>query len=370
MPNFLTAPESWPRRRAKFRNGHCWDKLYGSEKVGAYDEVGVWNRALSDAEVAELYNNGTGTSPGGTLSPAATPTFSPNGGSITNTTPITVTCTNSNATIAYWVDSGSTQTCSAPLTLPVGTHTLRAYATAPGCSQSLTATSLPYQVSALTPEETVWTGLQAGYKFEGNCQDVLGGAPLLINGSASFGPGKSGAAVNLAPVAGNNFLSRNPFDFSGGYTYCGWVKPTTAASGTLLCSAGYGGTTLRCANGQVSLWHYRGDGGPGWFGFTYSDITLQPGRWSFVCARWSGAAGTLSLNVNGVKTEQTGVVGYYADSQNYPYLFRVGFEGWGGSEQAGTYDEVAVWNRALNDAEVAVIYGAGPSLKVFTPLKP
>ena len=27
---------------------------------GQIDAVGIWNRALSDAEVAELYNNGTG----------------------------------------------------------------------------------------------------------------------------------------------------------------------------------------------------------------------------------------------------------------------------------------------------------------------
>jgi hypothetical protein len=34
-------------------DGHVWDS-------GSIDAVGIWNRALSDAEVAELYNNGTG----------------------------------------------------------------------------------------------------------------------------------------------------------------------------------------------------------------------------------------------------------------------------------------------------------------------
>ena len=28
--------------------------------IGSIDAVGIWNRALSDSEVAELYNNGTG----------------------------------------------------------------------------------------------------------------------------------------------------------------------------------------------------------------------------------------------------------------------------------------------------------------------
>jgi arabinan endo-1,5-alpha-L-arabinosidase len=41
------------------RIGSNWDGTYLSHN-GPIDAVGIWNRALSDAEVAELYNNGTG----------------------------------------------------------------------------------------------------------------------------------------------------------------------------------------------------------------------------------------------------------------------------------------------------------------------
>jgi arabinan endo-1,5-alpha-L-arabinosidase len=37
----------------------AWEGSYGAS-TGSIDAVGIWNRALSDAEVAELYNNGTG----------------------------------------------------------------------------------------------------------------------------------------------------------------------------------------------------------------------------------------------------------------------------------------------------------------------
>jgi hypothetical protein len=40
--------------------GNDIDSNSGSELLGLIDAVGIWNRALSDAEVAELYNNGTG----------------------------------------------------------------------------------------------------------------------------------------------------------------------------------------------------------------------------------------------------------------------------------------------------------------------
>ena len=37
--------------------------------IGSIDAVGIWNRALSDAEVAELYNNGTGLELDGVAQP-------------------------------------------------------------------------------------------------------------------------------------------------------------------------------------------------------------------------------------------------------------------------------------------------------------
>ena len=44
-----------------FKIGKTDQTSYGnSPLVGSIDAVGIWNRALSDAEVAELYNNGTG----------------------------------------------------------------------------------------------------------------------------------------------------------------------------------------------------------------------------------------------------------------------------------------------------------------------
>jgi hypothetical protein len=46
----------------------AWEGLYGAS-TGSIDAVGIWNRALSDAEVAELYNNGTGLELDGVAQP-------------------------------------------------------------------------------------------------------------------------------------------------------------------------------------------------------------------------------------------------------------------------------------------------------------
>jgi hypothetical protein len=43
---------------AGFQIGH--NSYYGTSFVGTLDEVGLWDRALTDAEVLELYNSGTG----------------------------------------------------------------------------------------------------------------------------------------------------------------------------------------------------------------------------------------------------------------------------------------------------------------------
>ena len=45
------------------------DGLEGYSLEGKIDAVGIWNRALSDSEVAELYNNGTGLELEGSAAP-------------------------------------------------------------------------------------------------------------------------------------------------------------------------------------------------------------------------------------------------------------------------------------------------------------
>jgi hypothetical protein len=44
-------------------------EISGDFLNGQIDAVGIWNRALSDAEVAELYNNGTGLELDGVAQP-------------------------------------------------------------------------------------------------------------------------------------------------------------------------------------------------------------------------------------------------------------------------------------------------------------
>ena len=44
--------------------GGAWDKW-----IGQIDAVGIWNRALSDSEISELYNNGTGLELDGVAQP-------------------------------------------------------------------------------------------------------------------------------------------------------------------------------------------------------------------------------------------------------------------------------------------------------------
>lgn len=88
-----------------------------------------------------------------TLSPAATPTFSPVAGTYTGTQAVSIACSTSGATI-YYTTNGSAPTTSStvysgPLTVSVS-QTVKAIATASGFTQSA-AGSAAYVISTQTP---------------------------------------------------------------------------------------------------------------------------------------------------------------------------------------------------------------------------
>ncbi len=118
---------------------------------GTIDEVRIYNRALTAAQIQQDMNTPLGGTP-----IAATPAFSPGGGTYTSAQSVTISDTTPGATIYYTTDGSTPTTSSAVYSSPISvatTTTIQAIAAAPNFQNSAvaSATYTIQQPTAATP---------------------------------------------------------------------------------------------------------------------------------------------------------------------------------------------------------------------------
>ena len=209
----------------------------------------------------------TGTTTGGTSAPpAATPTFSPAGGTYSSAQTVTISDATSGATI-YYTTNGTTPTTSSPVySGPItvsSTETIEAIATASGYSQSAVG-SAAYTISTTAPVVTgltitsgpTWgstymaingsgfTGATA-VKFGSNYATIDGGGTATtIYVDSPPAPGGTAGVVNVTvttPSGTSATTSADQFTYYYGATVTG-VTPNSGPAGTSVTITGTGFT--------------------------------------------------------------------------------------------------------------------------------
>ena len=143
------------------------------------------------------------------------------------------------------------------------------------------------------------------------------------------------------------------------FTVCGWVNVAGIAQGGLFGQNNV--VEFRFLNTtEIELWTSYGS-----IDYTVGNA-ITPGQWAFLAA--SGTTNTLSLYINGqvvATAASTATSGYgtYTD----PFLLSGNTSGNGDPSINGLMDEVAVYPRALSDAEIASLYAAGAYGTVTPP---
>ncbi len=322
--------------------------------------------------------------------PAATPTFSPTGGAITTSQPITISDATMGAAIYYTTDGVTTPTqtpselYSAPFTLPVSASTkVQAIAVASGYLNS--------SVGSGTYTVTAGSGLPSGLVARWTFNDGSGTTAAdssgngynatLFNG-VTWVAGKLNGAISANGA--NQYVSTPAVNLSAtsAVTIAAWVNRTYSTAGghvLIEASSNYNSSTTGfglfpddadCGGIQVSV---HGDGG-------YSvNCFAQPssGVWHHLVAVYdktqAGTAET-SLYIDGVLQTPTKNLNTTANTNafgsNPIYLFSRG-----GTQEfnAGLMDDLQIYNRHLTAAEVQQIYtGSVPTLVsiAVTPANP
>ena len=279
---------------------------------GELDDIGIWNRALTQAEITGLNNQ----------------------------TPIPPTCTITT------IDS----------TLCLGESTTLNVANAP--------TSVSTNCQTLTG--TLANGLVGYWPFCGNANDASGnGNNGLVNGatltSDRFGNANSAYSFDGVNDYINGFVNNsNLSDLS----YSVWVNTPNTSGGTFIHLGSDNGSP-NC-NG-VSLGNFNAPsanlvGHYSCIGFFNSSASFTPNQWSlFTMVNQNNI---LYFYVNGNLLSQITTTGFNNPDNNF----------WFGSTYSnyiamfsGKLDDIGIWNRALSASEIQQLYTQGQTTYTWSP---
>jgi hypothetical protein len=332
--------------------------------TGLVDEVSLYNRALSAAEVASIYESGYTGKCAGTTQPSITvqpvnqtvPAFT--------TVSFTVQAAGTPTLFYQWAVNGtniSGATTSALTLLNVQTTDSGNYSvTITNGFGSITSSNAVLTVNPVfcTPPPS---GLVAWWKAEGNANDSAGSNNGTFVGGSAFTGGEVGQSFSFNGGQLMQVVDSPALNPTNAITIEGWVNltayPGAGVAATVVEKGGASDSVRQYELGMVP------SGGSEFFRahvWTPGGLTVFQGitplllnTWYHVAMTYDGAS--LKLYLNGNLEGSAAVSGPIVTSTHPLWIG-------GDNEQpyntTGKVDEVSLYNRALGVAEIQAIYNA------------
>jgi len=199
--------------------------------------------------------------------------------------------------------------------------------------------------------------LLAFYKLDNTNDSSGNNRTLTNNGNVSFASGKIG---NAADFDGSSWLS------SSGNSAFGtddlavgmWVNAVNLSQDQkMVFVGGASGFAFSLLDGTV---HIAKANVADLYDFSSGAVTNN--SWFHVLIKRAGSTFTCYVNGSSVGTYDSGSV---IDFTGTDYFFGAYIDGLTGYSLEGQIDAVGIWNRALNDSEVAALYNSGNGLEEF-----
>lgn len=228
-------------------------------------------------------------------------------------------------------DVGSTISCAVTATNTAGTSG----AVSTEASSTVTAVAVsPIQGSIASGLIAHWSMDEASGTRADSSGNGINLTPYANGGTITNATGKFGMAASIPP---RSYLAATDSRISGAKTFCGWFK---------LLAANTSYQRLLISSLQV----YSGSSGIAWDKTHYSTgIVPTPGQWYFVCVVSTGTSVKLWVNKQS----------FTVQNSTAPLIDTV-FQIADPSYESVTmlFDDVAVWNRVLTDAEITTLASA------------
>jgi hypothetical protein len=356
----VSASSSLPAGHGPLRLGG--DSFWGEWFEGNMDDVRVYNRALSAAEIEADMDTPIADVAADSTPPAVAITSPSNDATVGETVSITASASDNQALagVRFLVDGQSldNQDTTAPYsiawnsrTVANGTHTISARAR--DVAGNATTTTISVTV-ANQPSAPV-----AAYGFdEGSgtiAADASGGMNTGdVSGASWTSAGKHGGALSFDGIDDWVTIADSPaLDLTAAMTLEAWVRPTSLV--------GWSCVLMKEFDSDLSYSLYANDNNdqPGtWlaseFGTTNSSAPdqLPPDQWTHLAATFDDS--TAKLYVNGT-LEATQTADDPLRTSSSP--LRIGGDAPWGEWFEGTIDDVRIYDRALSAAEIVTDMG-------------
>ncbi|TAL21855.1 MAG: hypothetical protein EPN94_12110, partial [Nitrospirae bacterium] len=343
-----------------FTVGQIYDLYSGRYWSGKIDDVAIYNRALTDAEILEHYQAGLVSQPtvSSVPSTSTSQTITLSGTKQANTSIVI-----NGAEVVPLDSSTSWQTT---YTLQSGSNTLNVTAkNAGGYSSDPVVVNVTYQ--APTPPIAIW-------HMDGNWNDSSGNGNngTAYNGATFSTSSKIGTHAGSFDGVNDYVALNNIANFTTEITVEAWVK---AVGDPSTSQPSYNGEMVMVGQGNGFLLGYTyipdSSGALGWYvriGNTWKAVytTAAYNRSWLYNAGWTHFVGTydgskLKIYINGVLNNETLQTGAITIQSNSSDGLQISGRKEGGAPQDffnGLIDEVSIYNRALSADEIKAHYDA------------
>ncbi len=325
---------------------------------GAEDEIAIYNRALSDTEIKSIYLAGGLGKCSGPVPPVVL--TQPQSQTVYAGTPVTLsTLVSGSAPLSYqWVWNGTNLPTATSSTLVFANPQVSnsgAYALVVSNAYGMVTSAVATLTVNARACASLSNGLLGWWAGEGNGADSIGGKNATLLNGAGYVAGEVGLAFGFnganqyAQVPSSPGWAFGTADFSIEL----WVKlnSSSASQAFLACDAGaYGNNKwiFWLDNGALELHVFNAGGGPTYVGSAPYSPSLN--QWHHLAITRSGNNFTLYADGVPISRVTSSVV---IPDAGAPLTF-------GSAEGAyflnGAEDEITIYNRALTDNEISLIY--------------
>lgn len=220
--------------------------------------------------------------------------------------------------------------------------------------EQIAITTFPYDNLTGVPNIDLIHGLNLWLPFDSVVLDKSGYRNDGVVYGTSYVTGRFSSALNFNGVSDYVVVphSGSVDVYSGGFSFSFWVNFTDLVSGVVICKPAYSGTFEVSYRVDLQAFWFCGVDTGGYKQFQSNVFVFTTGMWYHVVCVYDNSFGCFFIN-NVLSGNTTISIGNRMQNTDFVYI---GMRGDSSVFFNGLIDELRIYNRVLNQAEISALY--------------